>query len=600
MPKCLIVAEKPSVARDIARVLGVSGRKQGYMEGKDYVISWAIGHLVTQCTPEEINPHWKRWNMYDLPMLPDNLPLKVLPQTQGQFDILKSLMHDDEVDRVICATDAGREGELIFRRIAQMAQLAKPVQRLWISSMTDEAIRQGFDSLRPSQEYDSLYESARCRADADWLVGMNGSRAFTLRCDTLLSVGRVQTPTLAILVRRRKEIEAFVPEKYAEVQADFGDYKGMWIDGEGKTRIADPEKAKAIAAQVRKKNATVAKSDREIKRIPPPYLYDLTNLQRDANKRYGLTADQTLKAAQSLYEQHKAITYPRTDSAFLPQDMIGPVKQTLRVLPPAYREIAELVPQEIPVTPRVFNDKKITDHHAIIPTKKPPGNMALPEKQVYDLIVRRFVAAFLEDYCYEALRVETLCEGHTFLSLGQVPVQSGWREAIPLDEKSKSQDNQLPDLAVGDERMVQGAKTLSKSTKPPSPHTEASLLSAMERAGKEIEDEAMRELMKDNGLGTPATRAAIIERLIAVGYAQRSGKALHATDKGVFLIDVVPEELSSPETTGKWERGLMSIRNGTMEPERFMGSIRRYTTFLTESAKKVRRMPKPPQDEKKK
>lgn len=587
MSQTVIIAEKPSVARDIARVLGALKRTEGgWLEGNGYAVTWALGHLYTQMNPDEIDPKWKAWRADALPILPDVIPLKPAPRSRSQIAVIRKLVKAKETREIICATDAGREGELIFRRIAQELKIDKPMRRLWISSMTDEAIREGFAKLRPLSDYDPLYHSARCRADADWLVGMNGSRAFTLRYDALLSVGRVQTPTLAILVARRREIEAFVPEKYCEVEADFGDYRGTWIAPDGKSRIAKEEEAKAIAAAVRGKAASVALAKREKKSTPPPRLYDLTSLQRDANRVAGLTADATLKAAQSLYEKHKAVTYPRTDSQTLPRDMIGGAGKALRALKGPYAGIAALVPEPPPSKKRVFDDAGVTDHHAIIPTTRAPGTMTAAEQTVYDLIARRFVAAFLEDYRYEAMRVETVSEGHRFLSTGTRPIEPGWKAAYGTqeDEREKEKEPPLPDLAAGDARTVASAKVKKKTTKPPPPHTEASLLGAMEHAGREIEDEALRDAMKESGLGTPATRAAIIERLLQVGYAQRKGRALNATDKGVALIGVAPAELASPETTGKWERGLRRIREGGMEPDRFMQSIRRFAAWLCERA----------------
>ncbi len=585
MSQTVIIAEKPSVARAIARVLGANRRaEEGYLTGNGYAVTWALGHLYAQQNPDEIDPKWKAWRMDSLPILPKTIPLKPLPKTRSQIAVIKKLLSAKGTEAVICATDAGREGELIFRRIASELKLQKPVRRLWISSLTDDAIREGFANLRPLSEYDGLYQSALCRSEADWLVGMNGSRAFTLRYDALLSVGRVQTPTLNILVARRKEIESFKPETYYEVEADFGDYKGLWMGEDGKTRTADEAFAKAVAAAVRGKRASVALATREQKKVSPPRLYDLTALQRDANKRAGLTADQTLKAAQSLYEKHKVLTYPRTDSNVLPRDMYGPARQALSALKAPYTDIAALAPDKLPMPKRIFDDAGVTDHHAIIPTRRAPGDMTPAERAVYDLVARRFVAVFLPDYVYEAMRVETLCEGYRFVSLGSRPLTLGWKEAYGAEDPDEK-EAPLPDLAHGDLRTVASAKALKKATKPPPPHTEASLLLSMERAGREIEDEALRDAMKDSGLGTPATRAAIIERLIQVGYVQRKGRALIPTDKGVALISVVPPELSSPETTGKWERGLANIRTGAMDPDRFMQSIRRFATFLCERAK---------------
>ena len=371
MGKILIVAEKPSVARDIARVLGVNTRADGYLSNDRYVVTWAIGHLVSLKEPEELDEKYKRWRTADLPILPAEMELKVLPKTRSQFSVVKKLMNDKEIDSLICATDSGREGELIFRYIYTMAGCKKTFDRLWISSMTDEAIRAGFDQLKPGSDFDHLYESARCRSEADWLVGMNASRAFTLRYDVLLSIGRVQTPTLQMRVSRRKEIEAFNSETYYTVQADFGDFQGTWFDpaDEGNKRIAQQEKAKEIAESIKGKTAEVLSSQSEEKRDLPPQLYDLTTLQREASSMLGFTADKTLKTAQALYEKHKLITYPRTDSRYLSHDMGPSVKKALLSLEDPYAKWASSVlAQPIPQPKRIFDDAKLTDHHAIIPT----------------------------------------------------------------------------------------------------------------------------------------------------------------------------------------------------------------------------------------
>ena len=594
----LVVAEKPSVARDIARVLGASRRGEGYLTGGDYVVTWAVGHLVTLKEPEEIDERYKRWRREDLPILPDEIPLKVIPKTRPQYKVVKALMNGPETERIVCATDSGREGELIFRYIYEMAKCTRPVDRLWISSMTDEAIREGFARLEPDSRYDALYASARLRAQADWLVGMNLSRAFTLRYDVLLSVGRVQTPTLQMLVARRREIDAFVPEAYWTVQADFGDYKGTWFDPEkdGEKRIGSAERAEQIAAQTRGGTGEVAECGREQRRELPPLLYDLTSLQRDANNALGFTASRTLKAAQNLYEKHKLITYPRTDSRYLPHDMAGKAAQAMRALPAAYAPLTARLPERLPMTRRVFDDAKISDHHAIVPTGRRTDVSGLPadEGKLYDLVCRRLIAAFYPAYEYDALRVVTRVkaregtEAHAFLSTGRAVTQSGWkdvyRDVQPRRKKGEEEEAPLPPLSVGDARAVRRATVKEERTKPPREHTDASILREMENAGRRIEDEELRESMKDSGLGTPATRAAVIERLIDVGYAARKGRALTATPKGVRLIEAVPESIASPETTGRWERELSRIARGEADGARFMEGIVRLTRTMTQYA----------------
>lgn len=591
----LVVAEKPSVGRDIARVLKCAKKGDNYLSGDEYIITWAFGHLVTLMEPDEIDERYKKWRAEDLPILPDTLPTKVIPRTRSQFSTIKKLMGDSRVDRIICATDAGREGELIFGLIYEKAGCKKPVDRLWISSMTDAAIKEGFESLKPRSHYDGLYRSAVCRSEADWLVGMNASRAFTLAYGALLSLGRVQTPTLAILVRRAEEIQRFVPEDYHLVTANFGDFKGLWFDPSIKeeklnTRIKDKELAGEIAKKIRKKQAAVTSVTKEEKKEFAPQLYDLTSLQRDANRFLGFTADKTLKTAQSLYESRKAITYPRTDSRYLPHDMRQGAMKSVQALKRHYEPLTALLPADLPTLRRVFDDGKVSDHHAIIPTPQSIDPMKLTgdERALYEMVVKRFVAAFLKPFIYEQTRVVTQCEGENFKTTGRVVLDQGWKAAY-ADQDKDDQEGVLPELAVGDERQVAGATVKRESTKPPPQHNDASLLAAMEQAGKEIEDEALREQMKGSGLGTPATRAAIIERLIKVGYAQRRGKALIATEKGEKLIAVAPEEIASPEMTGRWELALNEIAQGKRDTARFMEGIRRLTSFLVNAAQADRK-----------
>ncbi|MBO4297795.1 MAG: DNA topoisomerase 3 [Clostridia bacterium] len=596
MGKTLVLAEKPSVGKDIARVLGAKGRGDGLIEGDDYVISWAIGHLVTLCEPDELDPAWKKWRMDALPMLPDTLKTKVIPKTKSQFAVLKRLLNDPEIDRVICATDSGREGELIFRYIYDQAKCKKPVDRLWISSMTDAAIREGFRALRPDADYDGLYESARCRSEADWLVGMNASRAYTLRYDVLLSVGRVQTPTLALLVQRDREIRAFTPKDYWEIRAGFGDYEGLWVNPESKdTRCFDEEKAKNVAAAVKGKIGRVTENERELKRQPPPQLYDLTALQRDANRALGLSAAKTLEIAQALYEKHKLLTYPRTDSRYLPHDMKSRVAKVIATLPEPWASPAQPLRalDKLPAGGRVYNDAKVSDHHALVPTGSYGAldKLSDAERRVFDMVVRRLLAVHYPDYEYQAVRMTTRVGEHDFRTTGAIPLKEGWKAVYRGGDAKEKEDAPLPDLPVGTERTVRSVKTKACKTRPPEPHTDGTLLQAMENAGRALEDETLRESMKDSGLGTPATRAAIIERLIEVGYARRKGRAIVSTDKGDKLISVAPEELTSPIVTGRWEKSLavMAHENDPQAmaqlSDRFMEGIRRFAAFLVEQAK---------------
>ena len=589
----VVVAEKPSVGRDIARVLGCREKGEGFLKNETHLVTWAVGHLVTLCEPDEMDEKYKKWRMDDLPMLPEHIPTKVIPKTKSQFSIVKKIINDSETEKLICATDAGREGELIFRLIYTQAKCKKPVDRLWISSMTDEAIREGFANLKPAQEYDGLYRSAACRSEADWLVGMNASRAFTLRFNALLSIGRVQTPTLAILVKRWHEIANFKPEDYYTVTADFGDYSGQWFDEKAEDekkaiRIPSKEKAEEIAKAVKGKAARVKSVNAEAKKEPPPQLYDLTSLQREANRKLGFTADKTLKIAQELYEKWKAITYPRTDSRYLPMDMIPRTKLTLQKLPEEYKSFVENIPWKedgkLPISKRFFDNEKISDHHAIIPTPQtaPVDKLPPDARSLFDMIARRLVAVFYPAHEYDAIKVITECQGHVFKTTGRTVKVNGWKDVYSAE---KQEEDALPALQEGDGRTVSKATVKKETTKPPPPHTDASLLAAMENAGKELEDEKLREQMKGSGLGTPATRAAIIERLLQVGYVSRRGRALSATEKGVSLIAIAPPEIASPETTGKWELALDEIAKNKRDTGRFMEGIRRLSTFLVEYAR---------------
>ena len=591
--KTLVVAEKPSVGRDIARVLKATARDEGYLSGDQYVVTWAIGHLVTLKEPDELDARYSKWSAGDLPILPNDIPLKVIKETQSQFNIVKKLMNANDISDIICATDAGREGELIFRYIYIMAGCTKPFSRLWISSMTDAAIRAGFEQIKPAREYDGLYASARCRSEADWLVGMNATRAFTLRYNTLLSIGRVQTPTLALIVKRDREIKAFQSEPYWELNVDYGGWKGTWFDKQTKqTKITDEKRAYEIAGRVKQKQATVTECKSEEKRVPPEKLYDLTTLQREANRKFGYNADKTLKLAQSLYETHKAITYPRTDSRFLPDDMIPKVAKTLDILPEPYRAMVAAI-KPLKTSSRIYDNSKISDHHAIIPTDKAAdlSRFSNDEKNIYDLIARRLIANHYPDYVYSALSVVTECEGESFKTNADTPISLGWRALYKEEEKKKTAKESVPKLQCGDVLTIKKATVSQKKTNPPAHYTDDTLLKAMEDAGKTIEDEELREKMKESGLGTPATRAAIIQRLINVGYVVREKKTLLSTEKGDKLIQVVPEEMSSALTTGKWERALNKMARLTDEDIiadkqlKFMNSIRNYSAFLADYAR---------------
>jgi DNA topoisomerase-3 len=606
--KTLVIAEKPSVGRDIGRVLKCAQKGEGYIYSETHIVSWAIGHLVTLAEPEEYDPALKRWRFDALPIIPEAMKLAPVAKTKKQLTILKKLMRSKDVSEIICATDSGREGELIFRYIYQITGCAKPFKRLWISSMTDESIKKGFSNLKDGSCYNKLYESARCRSEADWLVGMNASRAFTLKYNTLLSVGRVQTPTLAIIAERQTEINQFVPKDYWEVSAEFKclstiaegtpaaqadgstgclsqqpatTYSGLWFEPKTKdSKIFDKAKALDIIKKVKGQIGAIIDVTTERKKIPPPLLYDLTELQRDANKRFGLTAKKTLAIAQDLYEKRKLITYPRTDSRYLSSDMVSKLTAILKKL--AYDPYSPFVSYvlglpELPINRRIIDDSKITDHFAIIPTNTTVNHKKLSpdEAKILDLITRRFISVFYPPYIYDVTTVITSVNSENFISKGSVVIQLGWIELNPQDDLIA-----LPLLKKDEAVAVTKASIQAKKTQPPKPYTEATLLSAMEHAGRFVDNEELAAKLKESGLGTPATRAGVIERLLTVGYIVRKSKALIPTEKGMKLIEAAPAELKSPETTGRWEKGLESIAKDKLNPDRFMESIIRYVKYI--------------------
>jgi DNA topoisomerase-3 len=596
-----VLAEKPSVARDIARVLGANSRGEGYLHGNGYIVTWAIGHLAALAQPHEINPAWKQWRREHLPMLPREWPLVVCEQTKDQFEVVRKILNSPRVAEIVCATDAGREGELIFRYIHEAAGCAKPVKRLWISSLTPEAIRQGFDALRPASDYDSLAAAARGRSRADWLVGLNLSRAYSLACNEDLSVGRVQTPTLAMLVERELAIRGFVSEDYIEVAATFRPagqpeapaYRGVWFRGEKETRLpADGEEAGRIVERARSGRAAIESIDAVTQRFAPPLLYDLTELQRHANRLYGFSAQRTLELAQALYESHKLISYPRTGSRHLSQDVAATLPRIVRAIEAPYRDLLAPGTGERPLGRRFVDDAKVSDHHAIIPTAASAERAGLSpdEREIYGLVCRRLLAAWHDDHVAAVTTVITaIRHGETadrYRSTGTEVRQLGWKalEAAPpakaarkkAEEEREESQALPPGLAEGQPQEVLEAEALRKKTRPPKRFTEATLLTAMETAGASLEEKELSEAMKDNGLGTPATRAAIIEVLIKRGYAVRNGKSLEATEKGIRLVEVVHPEVKSPAMTGQWEAHLARIHRGEARLEPFMQGIEDY------------------------
>ncbi|MBQ9519348.1 MAG: DNA topoisomerase 3 [Firmicutes bacterium] len=478
--KKLVIAEKPSVGRDIARVLKCDKRGSGFLYNDEYIVSWAVGHLVTLWEPEDYDPELKRWRKESLPILPEELKLKAIAATKDQLDILKKIIDSDKVGELICATDSGREGELIFRYIYEITGCKKPFKRLWISSMTDQAITQGFAALKDGSEYDKLYDSARCRSEADWLVGMNASRAFTLRYNALLSIGRVQTPTLAIIVARQQEIDAFDARDYWELEADFGDFKGLWFDEKNNndTKIFDKKLADEITARVKGKTGVISLVEQEEKKMPPPLLYDLTELQRDCNRKYGMSAQETLNVAQDLYEKRKLLTYPRTDSRHLSDDMIPQLSVIANKLSQIdeYKDFASYVVNlpKLPITKRIVDNTKISDHHAIIPTngRLYVNGLSDREFKVFDLVVRRFLSVFYPYYVYSTTKIITNVDQDKFISRGTTVIDNGWKALEKADKEKKGKKETevvLPDVKQGDTRPVNGVKSTKKKTKPPQP-----------------------------------------------------------------------------------------------------------------------------------
>ena len=617
-----VVAEKPSVARDIARVLGASQRGDGRLSGGGYVVTWAIGHLVRLAEPPEIRPEWKRWAAGDLPLLPSEWPLVVAERTQDQFRAVKRVLRDPDVTEIVCATDAGREGELIFRYILAAAGCRKPVRRLWISSLTPEAIRRGFASLRPLSDFDPLADSAHARARADWLVGMNLSRAATLAHGELFSVGRVQTPTLALLVEREKAIRAFVPEEYLEVEAEFapdegrrragtgrpdpgGAYRGTWFRGERPTPEArrlpkDGAEAKAIVERVRSGRAEVESVESETRRLPPPLLYDLTELQRHANRLHGLSAKETLAVAQALYEEKKLLTYPRTDSRHLSSDVAAGLPAVVAAIAGPYSPLLAPGTGERPLGRRFVDDSKVTDHHAIVPTAVSAAGLVLSrdERRVYDLVCRRLLMAWHDDHVFAVTSVVTRVSSASavdrFASSGTAVEQVGWKALDPplsrparprrggdgRDDEGDPAPDLPPGLAAGQPKRVARVEAVAKKTRPPRRFTDATLLTAMERAGAALDDRELSEAMKERGLGTPATRAETIETLLRRGYAERQGKALAATDTGIRLVDLVPSPVKSAALTGEWEAQLARMRRKEVRLPEFMQRIEAFVRDL--------------------
>ncbi|MFZ5352020.1 MAG: DNA topoisomerase III [Bacillota bacterium] len=598
MQKTLVLAEKPSVARDIARVLRCSKKGNGYFEGDKYVVTWALGHLVTLADPEEYDDRYKSWRIEDLPMLPQQLKLVVIKQSGKQFHAVKEQMYRKDVSDIVIATDAGREGELVARWIIEKANVRKPIKRLWISSVTDKAILDGFRSLKDGKAYESLYHSAVARAESDWLVGINATRALTCKFNAQLSCGRVQTPTLAIIAKREEEIKNFKPRDFYGITAVSDKLKLIWQDSKSKeTRTFDKDSCDKLLAALQGKNAEVTDVEKAYKKSYAPQLYDLTELQRDANKYYNFSAKETLNTMQSLYEHHKVLTYPRTDSRYISTDIVDTLKDRLKAcgVGPYSAIAAKLMRSPIKADKHFVDNSKVTDHHAIIPTEQ---NMSLSslndkERKIFDLVVTRFFAVLLPPFEYEQTTIKAKIGSETFIAKGKTVIAQGWKEVYSShNDDDSAQDGVseqlLPVVNKGDVLKINSIVQTKGQTKPPAPFNEATLLSAMENPAKYMADES-KELIKTigetGGLGTVATRADIIEKLFNTFLIEKKGKDIFTTSKGRQLLELVPEDLRSPALTAQWEQKLISISKGGLNKNSFMTEIRSYAKSVVDEIK---------------
>ncbi len=594
--KSLVIAEKPSVARDIARVLCCTKKLPGAIEGKDFIVTWALGHLVTLADPEEYDKKYAQWNLQTLPMLPPKMQLVVIKQTAKQYKDVKTQLYRKDVGQIVIATDAGREGELVARWILEKAGCHKPLKRLWISSVTDKAIREGFAKLKDGREYNNLYAAAVARAEADWLVGINATRALTCKYNAQLSCGRVQTPTLAMIARREEEIRKFKPQEYFGMTLMAGGVTWAWQDKKTKSsRTFQKEWMQELYQALNGQKITVVSVEKTAKKTYAPGLYDLTELQRDANKRFGYSAKETLNIMQRLYENHKVLTYPRTDSRYIGTDVAETIKERLKAcaVGPYKKMAGSLSMKPVKTNGSFVDNKKVSDHHAIIPTEQfvQLEHMTVDERRIYDLVVRRFMAVLYPPFEYEQTTMRGEAAGETFVARGKIIKNQGWKEAYetPLDLEDDEEEDigvkeqALPDIKRGASFPAGQAKLTSGKTKPPAPFNEATLLSAMENPVKYMETKdaaAAKTLGETGGLGTVATRADIIDKLFNTFLIEKRGKDIYITSKAKQLLELVPADLKKPELTAAWEMKLSGIAKGQMKKEDFLRNIREYTVEI--------------------
>lgn len=597
MSKTLVLAEKPSVGRDLARVLHCTTKGNGYLEGPNYIVTWALGHLVTLADPEAYDERYKAWRLEDLPMLPKELKLVVIKQTGKQFNAVKEQLNRKDVNQVVIATDAGREGELVARWILEKAHANKPVKRLWISSVTDKAIKDGFAALRPGKDYENLYAAAVARSEADWLVGLNATRALTTKYNAQLSCGRVQTPTLAIIAARENEIKNFQPRTYYGVTAAAAKFRLTWQDSKtNDTKTFDKDYCEKIIAACKGKAAEIVDIHKVGKKTFSPALYDLTELQRDANKIFGFSAKETLSIMQKLYETHKALTYPRTDSRYISTDLVDTLKDRVKACDTGLysRQILKILKNPIKGNSHFVDNSKVSDHHAIIPTEQAVVLSSLTDKErkIYDLVIKRFLAVLYPPFEYEETTVKARIGTESFAAKGKIVLSAGWKElynnTIADDEAEESADQPLPSLNKGDSLPITALTPTTGQTKPPAPFNEASLLSAMENPAKYMAggSQALKQILGETGgLGTVATRADIIEKLFSSFVIEKKGKDILVTAKGRQLLDLAPADLKSPALTAEWEQKLSAIAKGKLPKQAFLAEIRDYTQAIIREIK---------------